>query len=305
MKSRSVRVDVSFSLRKRTFMGSWSERRKTHLVSLMHFLKLQRFLILIPLCALLAITASRADNQVEFQALNDSAQWTRKFFDAGTGNWRDRWFLDGELATLKNTDAGMHFSAGPVAGNHAHHAVLWTKDSFSGDLKIEFTYTRTDTEKRNVNILYIEATGTGEGPYAKDISQWNELRKVPTMSTYFKHMNALHISYAAFNNKPGEKKDDYLRVRRYPVKEGIGFRDIEVPPTYEDTGLFLPGKTYKVTVIKRGPTLYFHAQGEDITRSYVWDLSQKQAIEAGRVGVRHMFTRSAVYKDFAIYEWTK
>jgi hypothetical protein len=87
-----------------------------------------------------------------------------KFSDPCTEDWEDNWFLDGNIATVENTENGMNFKAGPVNRNDAHHAVLWTKESFSGDVKIEYNYTRTDSQTVNVNILYIQATGTGKGP---------------------------------------------------------------------------------------------------------------------------------------------
>ena len=50
--------------------------------------------------------------------------------------------------------------AGPVPRENASHAVLWTKQSFAGDVKIEYEYTRTDDANQYVNILYIQATGS-------------------------------------------------------------------------------------------------------------------------------------------------
>ncbi|MFM8886595.1 MAG: hypothetical protein ACKOKC_09305, partial [Chthoniobacterales bacterium] len=97
-----------------------------------------------------------------------------------TGDWRDKWFLDGEIGAAETTPAGLRVSGGPRFGQDAHHTVLWTKDSFEGDVKIEYDYTRLDFENRAVNILFIHATGSGTGPYARDITEWNELRKVPT-----------------------------------------------------------------------------------------------------------------------------
>jgi hypothetical protein len=68
----------------------------------------------------------------------------------------------------------MVLTAGPEFGNDAHHMVLWTKSSFEGDLRIDFDYTRLDRETRCVNILYIQATGSGKGPYQEDIMKWND-----------------------------------------------------------------------------------------------------------------------------------
>jgi len=83
----------------------------------------------------------------------------------------------------------MTLTTGPEFKNDAHHVVLWTKQEFEGDLKTEYDYTRTDEAPNCVTILYIEATGSGEEPYAKDITKWNELRKVPAMTTYFRNKN--------------------------------------------------------------------------------------------------------------------
>ena len=151
-----------------------------------------------------------------------AGDWQEVFSDPCTGDWRKQWFLDGEVGTVTTGPEGMTLTAGPEFKNDAHHMVLWTKESFEGDLKIEYDYTRIDNETRCVNILYIQATGSGKGPYARDISQWNELRKVPAMATYFDHMHTYHISYAAFPNS-GENRVSYIRARRY-LPEARGSR---------------------------------------------------------------------------------
>ncbi len=245
------------------------------------------------------IVKSQNVDSVDFEKLNKPTNWTLKFLDPGTGNWNSNWFLDGKLAKVENTDNGMSFTAGPENGNDAHHAVLWTKNSFEGDVKIEFTYTRTDSEKRNVNILYIQATGTGIAPYSKDISLWNDLRKAPAMKIYFNHMNALHISFAAFTNDG--LGDEYVRARRYPATPEHPFKDTGIPPSFDNTGLFLSDVTYKITVIKTTNKLFFNVEGKDVNRVFSWDLKAIEPISGGRIGLRHMYTRSAIYKDFKVY----
>jgi hypothetical protein len=47
-----------------------------------------------------------------------------------------------------------------------------------------------------------------------------------------------------------DPEDDYIRVRQYPVTEEVTFKDMAIEPDYFKTGLFLPGVTYKITVIK-------------------------------------------------------
>lgn len=234
-----------------------------------------------------------------FETLENSGNWQLKFEDDCTKNWQSKWFLDGEKATVENSGEGMHLIAGPEFGNDAHHMVLWTKQSFNGDLKIEFSYTRTDKETKAVNILYIQATGTGQGNFSEDIFEWNHLRKVPSMRTYFNNMNALHISFAAFPNN--EETQDYVRVRRYPVTTDKGFKQLEIEPTYFDTGLFKTGETYKITVIKTDENLLFKVEGDGLTKLYSWNTSHLPPLIEGRIGLRHMYTRSAIYKDFKVY----
>ena len=238
--------------------------------------------------------------QDEFDRLNQSSDWMIQFTDPGTDNWKDHWFLDGEMATVENGERGMHFIAGSVGRDDAHHAVLWTQMSFEGDVKIEYNYTRTDSQAIYVNILYIQATGINNGPYDKDISKWNELRTVPSMSKYYKYMRTLHISYAAFNMVNDDSTADYIRIRQYPVTEKITFKLLEIPPTFYETGLFQTGVTYKITVIKTSSRLYFTIEGAGNTKKFSWDLNKPESVNEGRIGLRHMYTRSATYKNFMV-----
>lgn len=234
-----------------------------------------------------------------FDSLLTDKNWKLDLDDDCTEDWRLNWFLDGKIAKVVNSPKGMLLQAGPEFGNDAHHMVLWTKKSFEGDVKIEFEYTRTDNETKAVNILYIQATGKGEGEYLSDISQWKELRTIPSMRTYFNNMNALHISYAAFPNN--EETQDYIRARRYPLTKEKGFSQLEIVPTYFDTGLFKTGETYKLTVIKTDNNLFLKVDGNGITKLYSWDTSHLSPLTEGRIGLRHMYTRSAIYKDFKVF----
>jgi hypothetical protein len=143
---------------------------------------------------------TNAKERKAFGQVEAANEWKQVFNDPCTGDWKKQWFLDGEVGKVTTGPDGMTLTAGPEFKNDAHHMVLWTKQSFEGDLKIEYDYTRLDNENRCVTILYIQATGSGKGAFAKDITKWNELRKVPAMRTYFNHMNTYHISYAAFGN---------------------------------------------------------------------------------------------------------
>jgi len=225
----------------------------------------------------------------------DHDRWKQVFNDPCTGDWHERWFLDGEIGKVTTSDQGMQLTAGPEYRNDAHHMVLWTKDPFEGDLKIEYDYTRLDeVEHRSVTILYIQATGSGKGPYARDISQWNDWRKVPSMRTYFNHMNAYHISYAA---DPGETP--YIRGRRYmPEKQGLKGTGLE--PDYYPEGLFEPGVPHHMTWIKLRSELHLKVICPDTERLFRWDTSGVEPVTVGRIGLRHMFFRSARYANFDV-----
>ncbi|MDA7641005.1 DUF1961 family protein [Opitutaceae bacterium] len=186
--------------------------------------------------------------------------WREHFSDTCTGDWNQQWFLDGEVGKVATGPEGMELTAGPEFKNDAHHMVLWTKESFEGDLKIEYDYTRLDSETNCVNIFYIQATGSGEAPFVKDITEWSELRRVPAMRMYFDHMNTYHISYAAFPND--EDTTQYIRARRYmPNATGLEGSDLE--PDYFPEDLFKTGVPHKITVIKRDQEILMRIQNEE------------------------------------------
>ena len=229
--------------------------------------------------------------------------WEEVFFDAGNEDWQSQWFLDGQRAWIKNMEDGMLYSAGPIEKDDACHAVLWTKRSFSGDLKIEYDYTRMDNINKAVNIIYIQATGKADGPYTKDISAWSHLRTIPYMRTYFTNMHLLHISYAAFTNDDAVKKIDYIRARRYPVMPGKNFgSDTRVGESYENSELFIPGIKYHITIVKRGDKLFMKVEGDGKLKLFNWDYSGHPQITEGRIGLRHMWTRCSKYANFSVSE---
>ncbi len=131
-----------------------------------------------------------------------------------TGDWRKNWFLDGKKATLRTTEEGLFFSAGTVTKSddsveyNAHHAVLWTRQEFEGDIKIRYEMTRVDDSDYGTTLLYIQARGIGTPPYVEDISAWKELREIPDMGIYFTYMDLLSLSFR-----------ENLRCKRYPWRD--------------------------------------------------------------------------------------
>lgn len=236
-------------------------------------------------------------SEKEMFEMADRRNWQERFFDAGTGDWTKRWFLDGEKGTVTTGPEGMTLTAGPEAFNDAHHMVLWTQDAFEGDLKIEYEYTRLDDETNFVNILYIQATGSGEMPYVKDITEWSELRRVPAMRMYFDHMHTYHISYAAFPND--EDTTSYIRGRRY-MPNRTGLEGTGLDPDYTPVGLFKKGVPHRIAVIKRDRDLHMRVANADGEHFFHMANPDLPIITEGRVGLRHMFTRSACYKNLRI-----
>lgn len=239
------------------------------------------------------------NNHAIFEELNKNNQWDLVFKDNCKKDWTQKWTLDGLIATVENTKKGMYFKAGPEYKNDAHHAVLWTKESFSGDIKIEYDYTRIDSATKCVNILYIQATGDEEGVYEKDISKWSALRKIPAMKTYYENMNTYHISYSAFGNQ--ENSFHYVRARRYPKPDDKSFAVTQLEPSYDGQGYFKTGQTYHITALKTKAYLFFKMESKDGVELFTWDISNIDPINEGRIGLRQMFTRSSIYKNFKIY----
>lgn len=233
-----------------------------------------------------------------------ASTWQKEFEFSGKTDWSEDWFLDGLKAEVKPTEKGLLFTAGPTRDDHASHAVLWTKQSFEGDLLIQYDYTRLDTVDYAVTILYLHAEGVGRAPFASDISEWSDFREIPYMRSYFNHMNLLHISYAAHFNQSDQPREQYIHARRYPVLPTKTFSDTGLGQrTLADT-LIEPGVTYEITAAKIAEKLLFSVKpkGEDEStrRSFIWDTSAFAPLTQGRIGLRHMWTRSARYANFRV-----
>ena len=246
-----------------------------------------------------ALAFAQPDPALDRAAFESAANrdWKPVFLDSGTGDWKKSWFLDGEIGTVANTPEGMVLTAGPEFKNDAHHMVLWTERTFSGDLKIDYEYTRLDDETRCVTILYIQATGNGIAPFSEDISEWSELRQVPAMRTYFNNMNTYHISYAAFPND--EDTTSYIRARRY-MPDGTGLSGTELLPDYFPEGLFKMGVPHKITVIKKDREILMRIQNPEQVYYCHMTNPDMPVINSGRIGLPHMYTRSACYRNFQV-----
>jgi len=247
------------------------------------------------------VSASLSQEMKAFQRLVQM-DWREVFRDDGTGDWQDLWAVDGGKARILYSGGGMEFHAGPVPAEDASHCVIWTRKAFSGDIRVEYEYTRLDSATRYVNIIYLLATGSGSRGYPEDILEWSGLRSVPAMGNYYDHMNLLHISYAAFENTNTEEGNDYIRARRYLPETGKGLEGTELKPDYFRTGLFKPNEPHRITLIKCGYDLYMQIGNSEKEMLCHWDLSGFPDLEQGRIGIRHMGSRVARYEDFRVFQ---
>jgi len=228
----------------------------------------------------------------------ESGAWQESFFDLCTADWKKKWFLDGHVGTVETDKDGMTLTAGKEWKNDAHHMVLWSREAFKGDLKVEYDWTRLEDENRGVNILYVQATGSGKAPYTEDITRWNDLRQVPAMKVYYNNMNTYHISYAAFGND-GKPSSSYIRGRRYmPNKTGL--KGSNLWPEYASNTLFAKGVQHHITIIKADRGLFMRIENSNETFYCHMDNTDLPIITEGRIGLRHMFTRSSRYKNLRI-----
>jgi len=228
--------------------------------------------------------------QAAFEKANQRG-WKTTFEDSCTEDWTEQWFLDGEVGTVTNTPEGMELKSGPEYKNQAHHMVLWTKRSFEGDLKIEYEFTRLDTDGIGVFILYIQATGCGDEGFDEDITKWNDFRNVPVMGKYFKYMDTYHVSYAC----------GYIRGRRYNTTVKRMNNHSELIPDYENIkDIFEPGVPYKLTVIKTDRDIYMKVSNDEKTRYFHMKNEQWPIVTHGRIGLRQMYTKWGRYKDFKV-----
>lgn len=231
------------------------------------------------------------------------------FEDSMTGDWEKNWFLDGATAIVTHEDDGLLFhspSSGvsPVDKNKfrkkfdSHHAVLWTRQEFEGDIRISFELTRLEVDW--ANLIYIHAQGIGTPPYTEDIYEWKELREVASMDKYFRYMNLMSLSLR------GE-----IRCRRYPwfdVSKDLKYDDNLVEPMVPHEGL-PAGKTYSVVIVKRKDTCTLRIREVDSDAfiiDYTWDLTdysparQVPYVEKGRIGLRQMGGNKALYRNFKV-----
>ena len=79
-----------------------------------------------------------------------------------------------------------------------------------------------------------------------------------------------------------------------------GLKETGLEPDYLPEGLFATGVTHHITVIKKDRDLFMRVENPD--QVYHCHLTNRglPAVTEGRMGLRHMFTRSARYQNFRV-----
>lgn len=240
-----------------------------------------------------------AGDSLSFEGLIN-LDWKEQLNDPCTGDWEKNWFLDGVKGKIIAGPEGMELYSGPSVGDDSSHVVLWTKQDFSGNLKIEYQFTRLDDSTRYVNIIYILAEGSGHGKFDKDISRWSYLRTVPAMRLYFNNMNTYHISYAAFDNDNLNPYEDYIRARRYTPDAGGRLKGTELQPDYFNSGMFEKNVPHKITIIKYGRDLFMQIEKPGKKMLCHWRNDSLPDVTEGRIGLRQMGSRNSRYGNFLV-----
>ena len=240
------------------------------------------------ICSLIVIHPANAEqkNDSEFQRIQKQ---TRKevFTDECVGDWKKLWFLDGVKAKVSNSDEAM------TIDTTNGYAVLWTKQSFEGDLRIEYDFRRVDQYNKGVNIIYIQATGDEQNGCDEDISKWSKKRNLAAMSDYFMNMHTYHISYAAYPK-------DYIRGRRYLPIENKRLKGTELTGSFFNTGFFGDQQWMHITIIKQAKHLWMEIRHPKKTKLFHLKNEDKPPIQKGRVGLRLMPGRLSQFKNFKV-----
>lgn len=228
------------------------------------------------------------------------------FEDSMSENWQAKWFLDGEKATLEHRDGGLAFITEESGFNKnenraafdAQHAVLWTRESFEGDIRISYKYTRLPgcTWQK---LIYIQAQGVG-GPFDDDIYAWKEGRKVSVMSEYFNHMDLIALSLR-----------NEVRCKRYPWNdlEGNDLEDEFFPRAKHDS--WPTGHELDVVVEKRKESVSLLITDTVTGKTLIdqtWDLTDPRVLNdhdpkfvtEGRIGIRQMGGHKLWMRDFKV-----
>ena len=84
------------------------------------------------------------------------------------------------------------------------------------------------------------------------------------------------------------------------MPHATGLKGSNLKPDYMPKGMFATGVPHKITVVKKERDLFMKFENAEQTVYFHMGNPDLPPITQGRIGLRHMFTRSARYKNFRI-----
>ena len=224
--------------------------------------------------------------------------WVLKFSDTTTtpGAAVTKYFKDGSVGTVSYTAGGLDINAPNRVGGPT---VVWTKTSFSGDIKVEFDYKRLDIPRVGVSeasLLVLNGWGlttvcqVDHTVHPLDIRTW--ARPVAPYAFY---------QYCMTNQTVGFDTLDGGTIQRTTVRQNPGYHDMAtiIRPMLQS------GVYYRVTatrigntltaVVKRGTTAV-----ASVTAILNPSLPGSQVSRLGYVGFRQINGRHAAYRNIKI-----
>jgi hypothetical protein len=225
--------------------------------------------------------------------------WREAFVADHKRDWRAEWFLFGDPSrgiTVSNSAAGLTLRAGDGSDPRRDHAVLWSKRTFTGDVRIEYDVTVLDgyasppPKISYCSALLVHAQGATN--YPSDLAAWTAAQANADTSGNFVNTNTrgLQLNYAFV----GDVRGNRLRLRVNPGYALAGQSDI--------TTLFRQGQTCHVSATKAGALLTVHVTDGKATFSHTFTDAGLAAHGSGRIGLRNMNRREARYANLRVYE---
>jgi GH24 family phage-related lysozyme (muramidase) len=197
--------------------------------------------------------------------------WTAQFNNASAA-----------CSSIAASTAIARLRACPDTGADFESAMLWSKQKFTGDVKVEYDYTLNGTPNvngGNISALILMADPIGP------INQWGAHTYV---TAYSPSLAGLQMNYAYVNDPRG---DNALRLRG--LKSSAG--------NYEELGTgvitFTPGRTYHIVATKGCDRFTVTVDGTTIldeAASYI------DSLGSGYVGFREMIARDATISNVSV-----
>lgn len=215
------------------------------------------------LCALAA-----AAEQPKEPSMTEGKVLLLEDFSTGMGDW---WVEGGEKVWVE--DGRLHVKADPAEGNDGYVCTVWHKQTFPGDVKVEFDahVVSSTIEANNINLFLCYSDPSGRPLY--------DTRESRADAAYSKYhdLNGHIFTFLKDYRKQGGAHPDGSCKARIRMRRCPGFE--LMTECFEDH--CERGVTYHVEIVKKGGRLTFSVDG----KKYLEDTDPKP-LGAGLIGLR-------------------